>query len=155
MRTPFSARSVSLNGGSVVVGIIDGILLIFTITFMASALGPAFARQYWVLGLLLSLVSLGLVVVFALTIAAAAESHSESGERRDPPSSCCLPSGPPACGRSRLSHRLRDNGGHHGKHLLTPGPLSGELGHRWKLGRSLGCDCGATKVGRPHRRLWR
>lgn len=74
-----SARSLALNGGSVVVGIADGILLIFTITFMASALVPAFERHYWVLGLLLSLIVLGLVVVFALTISAAAESHPERG----------------------------------------------------------------------------
>lgn len=76
---PLSARSVALNGGSVVVGLADGILLIFTITFMASALASAFERDYWVLGLLLSLVLVGLVIVFAFTISAAAERRPQSG----------------------------------------------------------------------------
>ncbi len=76
---PLSARSLALNGGSVVVGIADGILLLLTITFLASALVPAFERHYWVLGLLLSLVVFGLVVVFALSISAAAESQPKSG----------------------------------------------------------------------------
>ena len=46
---------------------------------MASALVPAFARHYWLLGILLSLVSLGLVTVFVLAILAALEGISQSG----------------------------------------------------------------------------
>ena len=49
---PLRARSVALNGGSVVVGLGDGFLLLWTITFMASALNLAFADHYWLLGLL-------------------------------------------------------------------------------------------------------
>jgi hypothetical protein len=76
---PLSARSAALNGASVVVGLIDGFLLLWTVTFMASAVVPAFARHYWWLGVLLSLISVGMVVVFALTVFAANEGHSESG----------------------------------------------------------------------------
>jgi hypothetical protein len=73
------ARSVALNVGSVVAGLGDGFLLLWTITFMASALNLAFANHYLLLGLLMCLVALILVVGLVLTIWAAREGHSERG----------------------------------------------------------------------------
>jgi len=46
---------------------------------MASALNLAFAHHYWLLGLLMCLVALGLVVALVLTVSAAGEDHSENG----------------------------------------------------------------------------
>ena len=76
---PLRARSVALNGGSLVVGLGDGFLLLWTITFMASALNLAFVRHYWLLGLLMCLVALGLAVALVLTVFAAGQGHSENG----------------------------------------------------------------------------
>lgn len=57
----------------------DNFLLFWTITFLGPALVPAFARHYWWLGLILSLISVGMVVVFVLSVFVPSESHSESG----------------------------------------------------------------------------
>jgi len=46
---------------------------------MASALNLAFGQHYWLLGLLMCLVALGLVVALVLTVFAAGQGHSENG----------------------------------------------------------------------------
>lgn len=46
---------------------------------MASALNLAFVRHYWLLGLLMCLVALGLAVALVLTVFAAGQGHSENG----------------------------------------------------------------------------
>ncbi len=46
---------------------------------MASALNLAFAHHYWLLGLLMCLVSLGLVIALLLTVFAAGQGYSENG----------------------------------------------------------------------------
>jgi hypothetical protein len=58
------------------------LLLLVTIPFMVSALVTAFANHYWVLGILISLVSLGLLVVVVLMVFASGEGQPEWSDER-------------------------------------------------------------------------
>jgi hypothetical protein len=71
-------RSTDLIG-SVVGGLVDGLLLLLTIMFMSSALVVAFGNHFLELGLLMSVVAFGLVAVLGLSVRAAARAQVDRG----------------------------------------------------------------------------
>jgi len=79
---PLTDRSIARQGGSVVAALVDGLLLLMTVMFMATALVTAFAADYWLLGLLISLLTIGVSVVLVLTVFAAGEGGSEWNDER-------------------------------------------------------------------------
>jgi len=73
-------RSTALNVGALVAGIADAFLLLLTVSSMTAALDGTFGKwpHFWWLGVLLSLVSCALALVWIMTIVAAGDPSAES-----------------------------------------------------------------------------